>query len=147
MKGRQLAQQVARHMFERDNCSRALGMELLKVAPGIARMRMKVRSDMLNGHGTCHGGILFCLADSAFAFACNADNHVTVALACQINFVAPAMEGDCLFAVARELSKTGRTGVYDVSVTREDGTLVAIFRGHAYRTRGHVVEPEKGEED
>jgi acyl-CoA thioesterase len=100
---------------------------------------MPVREDMLNGHATCHGGQVFTLADTAFAYACNACNRATVALACQISYIAPARQGDVLTATAREQSRTGRTGIYDVEVRRADGTMVALFRGNAYETRGVVV--------
>jgi acyl-CoA thioesterase len=94
---------------------------------------------MINGHGTCHGGFTFALADTAFAYACNACNRATVALACQITYTAPARPGDELTAIAREIARSGRTGVYDVEVCRADGTRVALFRGNAYETRGEVV--------
>lgn len=136
----QLAERVARAMFANDRASQAMGMELLEVGPGRARLAMRVRPDMLNGHGICHGGHIFTLADSAFAFACNSDNVATVALACHVTFVAPARENERLIAEAREVSRAGRTGVYDVTVTRDDGSLVAVFRGNSYRTRGRVTE-------
>ncbi len=134
-----LAARVARGMYARDFAARRNGVEILEVGPGFARVAMRVRREMLNGHALCHGGYIFLLADSAFAYACNADNHVTVALACHISFVAPAREGDRLVAVAREAAKAGRTGVYDVTVLDQDGTTIAIFRGNSYRTRGQVV--------
>lgn len=140
-----LAERVARGMFEKDRASQAMGMELLEVGPGRARLAMRVRPDMLNGHAICHGGHIFTLADSAFAFACNWDNVATVALACHITFVAPAYENDRLIADAREVSRAGRTGVYDITVTREDGTLIAVFRGNSYRTRGQVIDLASGE--
>lgn len=133
------AETVARAMYAEDRASRALGMELLEVRRGYARLSMRVRPEMTNGHGICHGGHIFTLADSAFAFACNWTNRVTVALACHITFVAPAREGELLVAEAREVSRAGRTGVYDVTVQREDGTLVAVFRGNSYATRGRIV--------
>ena len=134
-----LAARVARGMYARDFAAQGMGIEILEVGPGFARVAMRVRREMLNGHALCHGGYIFLLADSAFAYACNADNHVTVALACHISFVAPAREGDRLVAVAREAAKAGRTGVYDVTVLAQDGTTIAIFRGNSYRTRGQVV--------
>jgi acyl-CoA thioesterase len=100
---------------------------------------MAVRTDMLNGHGTCHGGIVFALADSAFAFACNSHGVVTVAAGCSIEFLAPAHEGDELVAVAEERTRRGRHGVYDVDVRREGGELVAAFRGRSTATRERVL--------
>jgi acyl-CoA thioesterase len=116
-----LAVRVGEAMWARDSASQALGMTLEEVRPGYARVRMTVRSDMLNGHGTCHGGLVFALADSAFAFACN------------------SREGDELLAVAQERSLEGRNGVYDVDVTRADGGVVATFRGRSAATRATVL--------
>ena len=134
-----LAKQVAKEMYDRDRASQALGMIVESIAPGHARLRMAVREDMLNGHDTCHGGLIFTLADSAFAFACNACNRVTVALAAQITFNEPARLGDVLIAEANERSRTRRTGVYDVDVTAEGGRKIALFRGNAYETKGNVI--------
>ena len=131
-------------MYPRDAAAQSLGITVDSVGPGHARCRMQVRSDMLNGHGTCHGGLIFALADAAFAYACNAYDRVTVAMGAQITFVAPARDGDVLFAAAEERHRAGRTGVYDVEVTRQDGTLIALFRGNAYETRGRVTGPEHG---
>jgi acyl-CoA thioesterase len=103
---------------------------------------MPVRADMLNGHAICHGGFIFTLADSAFAYACNSYNLTTVASGAAIEFVASAREGDVLTAIARERSVTGRTGVYDIEVTNQHGETVAYFRGKSYRIKGHVVEGE-----
>jgi acyl-CoA thioesterase len=126
-------------MFARDHTARALGITVEAIGPGFARCRMTVRQDMVNGHDTCHGGLTFTLADTAFAYACNACNRATVALGAEISFLAPARRGDVLIASARERSRAGRTGVYDVEVTRADGTMVALFRGTSYETRGEVV--------
>jgi acyl-CoA thioesterase len=106
-------------------------MVLEELGPGQARLRMRVREDMLNGHGTCHGGIVFALADTAFAVACNSYSAVAVASGCSIEFVAPAGVGDELVAVASERARTGRTGLYDVEVTRDGGEPVASFRGRS----------------
>ena len=130
---------VGEAMWERDRASQALGMALEEVRPGYARLRMTVRVDMLNGHGACHGGLVFALADSAFAFACNSRAVLTVAAGCSIEFLAPAREGDELVAEARERSLEGRTGVYDVDVRRADGDLVAAFRGRSAATRERVA--------
>ncbi|MCD0505447.1 hydroxyphenylacetyl-CoA thioesterase PaaI [Bordetella petrii] len=134
-----LAQAVGTAMYAADPASRGLGMEVAEIAPGFARLTMTVRADMLNGHQTCHGGFMFALADSAFAFACNSRNVSTVASGCTIDFVAPAFAGDQLTAVAQERSLAGRTGVYDVTVTNQDGRQLALFRGRSYRIKGQVV--------
>jgi acyl-CoA thioesterase len=130
---------VGAAMYARDGASQALGMALEEVRPGYARLRMTVRPDMLNGHGTCHGGLVFALADSAFAFACNSRDVVTVASGCTIEFLAPAEEGDVLVAEAQERSLEGRTGVYDVDVRLAEGRFVATFRGRSAATRGSVL--------
>lgn len=130
---------VGAAMYARDGASQALGMTLEEVRPGYARLRMTVRPDMLNGHGTCHGGLVFALADSAFAFACNSRDVPTVASGCTIEFLAPAEEGDVLVAEAQERSLEGRNGVYDVDVRLAEGRLVATFRGRSAATRGRVL--------
>ena len=130
---------VGEAMYARDRASQALGMALDEVRPGYARLSMTVRPDMLNGHGICHGGLVFALADSAFAFACNSRDVLTVAAGCSVEFLAPAREGDTLVAEARERSLEGRNGVYDVDVSRADGELVATFRGRSAATRGGRV--------
>ena len=119
--------------------ARSLGMQLEAISPGSATLSMTVRADMVNGHHICHGGMLFSLADTAFAYACNSGNHNTVASACQIDFLAPAHEGDTLIASASEQAASGRAGVYDVSVHRSDGQLLALFRGKSHRIRGEVI--------
>ena len=135
-----LAERVAAAMFARDRASQALGMRIVRVAPGEAELTMGVRADMLNGHAICHGGHVFTLADSTFAFACNSHNHNTVAQGCAIEFLAPAREGDVLTARARERSLAGRTGVYDIEVTNQRGEAIALFRGKSYRIKGSVVD-------
>ena len=135
-----LAERVAAAMFGRDRASQALGMRIVRVAPGEADLTMTVRSDMVNGHGICHGGFVFTLADSTFAFACNAYNHNTVAQGCAIDYLAPAREHDVLTARGRERSRSGRTGVYDIEVTNQRGEAVALFRGKSYRIKGNVVD-------
>jgi acyl-CoA thioesterase len=135
-----LAEKVGRAMLAQDKASRALGMALEEIAPGRARMRMTVRDDMINGHDLCHGGLIFTFADSAFAFACNARNQVTVAAGAEIHFISPASKGETLIAAARERAGAGRTGVYDVEVTEAaTGRLVALFRGRAHRVAGTIV--------
>jgi acyl-CoA thioesterase len=134
-----LAQRCADAMFARDRASQALGMRIVRVAPGFAELTMTIRADMLNGHATCHGGFIFSLADSAFAFACNSHNHVTVAAGCTIEFLAPAREGDVLTATGRERALAGRSGVYDIDVNNQHGATIAVFRGKSARIKGHVV--------
>jgi len=128
-------------MYERDHAARALGIVLDAIGPGVARMSMAVRADMVNGHGTCHGGLIFTLADTAFAYACNAANRVTVAAGADIVFLAPAHEGDRLVASAACSGEAGRSGVYDVAVATGDGRQIALFRGRSHRLQGAVVAP------
>ena len=135
-----LAERVAASMYDSDHASRSLGMRIESVGPGRTVMTMTVRGDMVNGHAICHGGFIFLLADSAFAFACNSHNRNTVAQGCAIDYLAPARTGDVLRAVGVERSRTGRTGVYDIEVTNQHGTTIALFRGKSYRIDGHVVD-------
>jgi len=134
-----LAQRCADAMFARDSASQGLGMRIVSVAPGFALMTMTVRADMLNGHATCHGGFIFALADSAFAFACNSHNLITVAAGCTIEFLLPAREGDLLTATGRERTLAGRSGIYDIDVTNQHGATIAVFRGKSARIKGHVI--------
>ncbi len=135
-----LAQAVAEAMYARDPAVRAFGIRIDEVGPGYARLSMPVRDDMLNGHGLCHGGLIFTLADSAFAYACNSRNQNTVASGCTIDYVAPGQRGDVLVAVAVEQSLAGRTGVYDITVSNQDGKKVALFRGRSASIKGGVLE-------
>jgi acyl-CoA thioesterase len=135
----QLAETVREQMYARDHAAKALGITVEAIGPGFARCRMVVRQDMVNGHGTCHGGLTFTLADAAFAYACNACNRATVAQGAQISFIAPARVGEVLTASAQERSRAGRTGICDVTVAKPDGTVVALFRGTSYETRGAVL--------
>lgn len=137
-----LAQAVGQGMFSIDHASQGLGMSIVSISPGEASMRMTVRKDMLNGHQTCHGGFLFAFADSTFAFACNSRNMNTVAAGCTIDFLAPGFEGDVLTAHAKERSLAGRTGIYDVTVTNQNGKELALFRGRSYRIKGQVIGQE-----
>ncbi|TMG95297.1 MAG: hydroxyphenylacetyl-CoA thioesterase PaaI [Betaproteobacteria bacterium] len=134
-----LAERVAAEMFARDRASQAMGMRISKVGPGRAELTMTVRADMLNGHATCHGGFIFTLADSAFAFACNSANLTTVASGCSIDFITPAREDDVLTAIGKERSLSGRTGVYDIEVRNQHGETVALFRGKSHRVKGHII--------
>ena len=135
----QLAEQAARALYERDRASQSLGIRLLAVRPGWARVAMTVRPDMLNGHDVCHGGIVFSLADSAFAFACNSYNDNTVAAAAAIDFLAAVRLGDELTAEAAELWRTRRNGIYEIMVSNQRGERVALFRGRSYRIEGQVT--------
>ena len=126
-----LAQQCCDAMWERDEASRGLGMSPPVVFPGRAAVAMRVREDMVNGQLNCHGGFLATLADSAFAFACNTYDQVTVAAGFEITFITPARLGDELVATAVERARYGRSGIYDVTVTRGDGEVVAEFRGRS----------------
>ncbi|MBV6273486.1 hydroxyphenylacetyl-CoA thioesterase PaaI [Alcaligenaceae bacterium CGII-47] len=136
-----LAQATATAMWSRDRTAHALGMQIAHIASGTATLRMSVRQDMLNGHNICHGGMIFTLADTAFAYACNSYNHNTVASACHIDFLAPAREGDTLEAHAVEQSLSGRTGVYDITVRHADSQkVIALFRGKSYRIQGAVID-------
>lgn len=127
----EMARRCAEAMYAADPASRHLGIEISDVAAGRARARMTVTGAMVNGHGIAHGGYVFLLADTAFAFACNTYEVVTVAAAAQVVFVTPAREGDALVADAIERIRYGRSGIYDVTVRRADGDLVAEFRGNS----------------
>lgn len=134
-----LAEDVALAMWPRDRASQGLGFRLLEIRPGYARLSMTVRPDMVNGHHICHGGFIFTLADSAFAYSCNSHNRNTVASACHIDYLAPAREGETLEAEAVEQSLSGRTGVYDITVRNAAGKTIALFRGKSYRINGEVI--------
>ena len=134
-----LAEAVADAMWSRDRAAQALGMRIEAVGPGRATLSMPVRGDMVNGHHICHGGLIFSLADTAFAYACNAYNRNTVASGCNIDFVAPGREGDTLQAEAVERALSGRTGVYDITVRDSAGKTIALFRGKSYRISGEVI--------
>ena len=136
-----IAHRVRDSLWAGDQASQALGMRIVEVAPGRAVMAMTVRADMLNGHAICHGGLIATLADSAFAFACNSYNELTVASGFAIDLLAPARLGDVLTATCTELSKSGRTGVYDSDVRNQRGERVAAFRGRSHTARGKLVVP------
>jgi acyl-CoA thioesterase len=135
----QLARACAEAMWQDDNASRGLGMEILEITAGRAKLAMTIKPDMVNGHGIAHGGFIFTLADSAFAFACNSHNERTVAAHGNISFIKPGKLGDRLVATAREISRAGRSGIYDISVTA-DSTPIAELRGHS-RTVGGALVP------
>ena len=132
----QMADRVREDLFANDRASKAMGMQVLDVTPGQATVSMTVRSDMLNGHDTCHGGIIATLADSAFAFACNSHGEMTVASGFSIDLVAPALLGDVLTARCTEVAKAGRTGVYDTDVNNQRGERIAVFRGRSHTVKG-----------
>ena len=137
--GQALAAAACKSMYDADACSRWLGMRVEAISPGYARVTMTVRPEFLNGHRTCHGGLIFTLADSAFAFACNSHNLNTVAAGCSVEFLRPAHGGDVLAAEATEQVLSGRHGIYDVRVTNQAGEVVAMFRGKSAQIRGHVI--------
>lgn len=134
-----LARACADAMWKDDAATQALGMKLISVAPGQAVITMTVTDRMVNGHNICHGGYIFTLADSAFAFACNTYNQRTVAQHCAVTFLASAKLGDKLVARAAERQRSGRSGIYDVTVTREEGNAIAEFRGHSRTIEGELV--------
>jgi len=139
IQAQQLAQRTAEFLFERDQLSRNLGMLILRVGPGFASVAMRVRADMLNGQGTCHGGVLFSLADTTFAFACNTYNSVTVAAGATVEFILPAREGDELIASATQLWRGRRTGLYDVGVTNHKNEQVLLFRGRSHELGARLI--------
>jgi acyl-CoA thioesterase len=137
----ELARRCATAMWTSDRASQALGIEISEVTPGRAVARVTVTATMVNGYAIAHGGYVFLLADTAFAFACNTYGYVTVAHGAEVTFVAPAREGDELEAVAVERQRAGRNGIYDVTVRRRaSGEVVAEFRGHSRQLRTRIVE-------
>ncbi len=129
-------------MWANDPACAWIGMELGEIAEGHAVMSLKVQKHHCNGHGMCHGGIIFSLADSAFAYACNSRNQSTVAQNNMITFIAPGQVGDVLTAIAREVSLTGRSGIYDVRVTNQNDTLIAEMRGLSRAIKGQLFDEE-----
>lgn len=134
-------EQVGAHMYASDRASQALGMKIVALGVGTATLEMPVRDDMLNGHAICHGGFITTLADSAFAFACNSRNQLTVAAGLTVDFLQQVERGDVLTAVAVEVSRSGRTGVYDMVVTNRAGERVALVRGRSATLTGRTVIP------
>ena len=141
-----IAEGTARRMLEDDAASTSLGMTLEEVRPGYARVTMAIRPDMLNGFKMMHGGFTFTLADTAFAVACNSYNKLTVAQSCDVDFTNSAKAGDVLTAECTEALRRGRSGIYDVTVTNQDGTVIALFRGKS-RTLGQPVDPSLPQSD
>jgi acyl-CoA thioesterase len=136
-----IAKLCAEAMWADDRASRALGMQIADVGPGRATLTMTITETMTNGHGMCHGGFIFMLADSTFAFACNGYNQRAVAQHCTVTFLRPARLGDRLTAKCVERTRAGRSGIYDVSVRIEDDTLIAEFRGHSRTIEGMLLGP------
>lgn len=141
MTPQELAEASASAMWNDDSASQRLDMTLDHIAPGHATLSMTMTKDMSNGHGNCHGGYMFTLCDSAFAFACNSYNQMVVAQHCSVTYLAPGRIGDRLTATAREVSRKGRSGIYDVRLTNQDGVHIAEFRGHSRTVKGtHLPE-------
>ncbi len=138
----QRANESARHMLERDACSRKLGISIDVRAPGDVVATMDVTDELVNGFGVCHGGIVFTLADTAFAFACNGYNNETLSVSANIEWLKPVYAGDALTAAASEDTRSGRHGYYTVHVSNQDDELVAIFHGHSV-SRGTPLFDEK----
>jgi len=139
----QTADAVGVHLFANDRASKAMGMRIVAISEGAAFLEMPVRDDMLNGFDICHGGFITTLADSAFAFACNSTGEMTVAAGLTVDFLAPARAGDVLTARAFEVVQSGRTGVYDITVTNQRGEQIAMVRGRAHRMKGKRVLPSE----
>jgi acyl-CoA thioesterase len=133
--------EIARRVMATDRAAQQLGITLETAGPGKATLAMVVREEMTQGHGTCHGGVTFTLADTAFAVACNSHDEKAVAQHCSISYLAPAQPGDRLTARAVEVSRRGRSGLYDVTVSRQDGTVIAEFRGHSRTVGGRWLDP------
>ena len=136
-----MAERAVKALYDPDRASQGLGMRITAIAPAACSVSMTVRPDMTNGHGICHGGLIFTLADSAFAFACNSTGESTVAATGSIDFLAPARPGDVLTASARELWRGGRSGVYEVTVSNQSGARIALFRGRSHRVGGNPRAP------
>lgn len=136
----EIARLSADAMWAGDNASQGLGMEVLEVASGRARLAMTIAERMLNGHGSCHGGFIFTLADSAFAFACNSHGNPAVAQHCTVTYVAPGRLGMRLIAEAQERQRSERSGIYDVTVCDETGAVIAEFRGHSRTLPGSLID-------
>ena len=135
----EIARRSAEAMWAEDNATQALGIERVSVGPGRAVMAMTIRESMTNGHGTCHGGYIFLLADSAFAFACNSHGQRTVAAHCSVSYITPGKLGARLVAEAIERQRGERSGITDVTVRDEAGTIIAEFRGYSRTIPGSLV--------
>ncbi|MEG0199350.1 MAG: hydroxyphenylacetyl-CoA thioesterase PaaI [Comamonas sp.] len=141
MNPQQTAEHVRDGMLARDRAAQGLAMRITHIAPGQAMIEMAVRDDMLNGFDICHGGFITTLGDTAFAYACNSYNEMTVASGLAVDFVAPGRPGDVLVAQATEVSQAGRTGVYDVTIRNQKGEAIALFRGRSYCMKGRPTVP------
>lgn len=137
-----IARDVAEEMIGNCGFSQGLGMRIADAGPDFAVIEMTLTALHMNGHAICHGGAIFAMADTAFAHACNSDNIVTVAQQCQVNFLRPGELGDILQATARARGLSGRTGIYDVAIINQDGTLIAEFRGMSRKLSGPVLPPD-----
>jgi acyl-CoA thioesterase len=140
MDKKQFAQQVVNHLLEKDYFSKWLGIEILEIKEGYSKIKMTIRNEMVNGFGIVHGGVTFSLADSAFAFACNNRNNLSVALDTSINFMKPAHVGDVLTAEAKEIHNGKSTGLYQIFITNQNDHLIALFKGTCFRTGKKLVE-------
>ena len=134
-----MATACSEKMHANDDASKLLGLEIMDSQPGCASIAMTVREEFTNGHDNCHGGLIFTLADTAFAHACNNSNQLTVASAASIEFLLPGRAGDRLTATASERSRGARIGVYDVEVSNQQGQIIALFRGNSYQIKGNLI--------
>jgi acyl-CoA thioesterase len=135
-----VARRSVRALYDGDRASQMLGITVESCAPGEARVAMRVRADMVNGHGICHGGLIFALADSAFAFACNSHGDNTVAAGAAIEFLAPGRLGDLLIAIAGERWRAGRSGIYEIEIRNQRGECIALFRGRSHQIAGRLID-------
>jgi phenylacetic acid degradation protein PaaD len=139
MQRQELARHTAEFLLDRDQMARTLGIKIAQMGPGSAQLSMQVRADMVNGHGSCHGGVLFSFADTAFACACNTYNAITVAASAAIDFLLPARQGDELVAIAAEVWRSRRSGVYDVIILNQNAERIALFRGRSHELGGKLI--------
>jgi acyl-CoA thioesterase len=135
-----IAERAAQALYAGDQASQRLGMTIESCGPGRATVSMRIRPDMVNGHRICHGGLIFALADSAFAFACNSHGDNTVAAGAAIEFLAPGREGDVLQAIAQERWRAGKAGIYEIEVRNQRDETVALFRGRSHQTAGRLID-------
>ncbi|HXR84528.1 MAG TPA: hydroxyphenylacetyl-CoA thioesterase PaaI [Hanamia sp.] len=135
----ELPRKVVNHLLKNDQFSKWLGIEILEIDEGHSKIKMTIRSEMINGFGIVHGGITFSLADSAFAFACNSRNNLSVALDTSINFTKPALADDTLIAEAKEIHNGSSTALYQISITNQHGNLIAVFKGVCFRMNRNLI--------